>query len=294
MKRFDPTYAFYKGNLHTHTTCSDGRRTPDEAEALYRQNGYDFIAFTDHWSPQFGRQDKDFVVLGGVELDVTLPYGVCHVVGIGMEESFALPPKERTDAQGCVDAIRAAGGLAILAHPAWSLMEPADIRNLTGLSGAEVYNAVSVPPWNGQRADSSNLLDICAARGSALYWVAADDAHFYDGDACQAFVCVNAPALTQKDICAALAQGRFYASRGPQIHQLSLTDGIFSVECSPCQQAIFYSNTVWSHHRVTRRADTRYTYAIHPADTFIRVELSDAQGRQAWSSPWMLTDAPKQ
>ena len=38
---------WYKGNLHLHTTISDGQRTPEESFELYRGNGYDFVARTD-------------------------------------------------------------------------------------------------------------------------------------------------------------------------------------------------------------------------------------------------------
>ena len=38
-----------KGNLHTHTTRSDGTGTPDEVIAMYRDDGYDFLALTDHY-----------------------------------------------------------------------------------------------------------------------------------------------------------------------------------------------------------------------------------------------------
>ena len=34
---------WFKGNLHTHTNLSDGRLSPEESIALYRENGYDFI-----------------------------------------------------------------------------------------------------------------------------------------------------------------------------------------------------------------------------------------------------------
>ena len=37
-----------KINLHTHTTQSDGRRTPEEAAKIYKDAGYDAIALTDH------------------------------------------------------------------------------------------------------------------------------------------------------------------------------------------------------------------------------------------------------
>ena len=37
-----------KGCLHTHTTCSDGKMTPQQVADAYEARGYDFIAFTDH------------------------------------------------------------------------------------------------------------------------------------------------------------------------------------------------------------------------------------------------------
>ena len=45
---FDSIMGFYKGNLHSHTTNSDGRLTPIEAVSYYRKHGYDFLALTDH------------------------------------------------------------------------------------------------------------------------------------------------------------------------------------------------------------------------------------------------------
>ena len=48
MDLFDPKLPFFKGNLHCHTTVSDGKLSPDEVVALYRDLGYDFLALTDH------------------------------------------------------------------------------------------------------------------------------------------------------------------------------------------------------------------------------------------------------
>lgn len=39
---------WYKGNLHTHTTNSDGAYTPEKTIALYKSKDYDFLALTDH------------------------------------------------------------------------------------------------------------------------------------------------------------------------------------------------------------------------------------------------------
>ena len=40
---------FHRGNLHTHSTRSDGALAPDEVCRRYQAEGYDFIALTDHF-----------------------------------------------------------------------------------------------------------------------------------------------------------------------------------------------------------------------------------------------------
>jgi len=39
---------FYKANMHTHTTISDGKFTPEEIKQLYMEKGYSIVAYTDH------------------------------------------------------------------------------------------------------------------------------------------------------------------------------------------------------------------------------------------------------
>ena len=52
MKRqqafIDHGKTFLKGGLHTHTTRSDGRLTPEETLRYAASQGYDFLALTDH------------------------------------------------------------------------------------------------------------------------------------------------------------------------------------------------------------------------------------------------------
>jgi len=68
--------AILKGNLHAHTTFSDGHRPVEEVVARYRDLGYDFLAITDHddriqedyWF-RIPPSDDRMIVLAGVELD---------------------------------------------------------------------------------------------------------------------------------------------------------------------------------------------------------------------------------
>ena len=40
---FSENGSWYKGNLHSHTTNSDGRLRPEEAAAFYKNYGYHFV-----------------------------------------------------------------------------------------------------------------------------------------------------------------------------------------------------------------------------------------------------------
>lgn len=75
-----------KGQLHVHTTFSDGSLTPQEAADLYARLGFDFIAFSDHdhlLKPDY-RQAVESVrtrllVFFGIELTVHTRWGYVHV-----------------------------------------------------------------------------------------------------------------------------------------------------------------------------------------------------------------------
>jgi PHP domain len=74
-----------KGCLHTHTTCSDGKMTPQEVADAYRDRGYDFIAFTDHdylIKPRsyeiYRAVRSDLIIFVGIELTVFVK-GYIHV-----------------------------------------------------------------------------------------------------------------------------------------------------------------------------------------------------------------------
>ena len=44
----DDRLNFYKGNMHCHSTLSDGALSPEELKDAYKNKGYSFIAITDH------------------------------------------------------------------------------------------------------------------------------------------------------------------------------------------------------------------------------------------------------
>ena len=85
---------WWKGNLHTHTTQSDGGLAPEQAADLYRKAGYHFLALTDHGRvTDIGRGSDGFLLLLGAEMDGDRSEvaGSVHVVGFGLAELFDQP-----------------------------------------------------------------------------------------------------------------------------------------------------------------------------------------------------------
>ena len=45
---FNAPGRWFRGNLHTHSTNSDGLLSPEEVLRFYKDRGYDFLAISDH------------------------------------------------------------------------------------------------------------------------------------------------------------------------------------------------------------------------------------------------------
>ena len=97
------------GDLHIHTTCSDGSQEPEVVCANYRKQGYDFIAVTDHrrYYPSLRAERKisalptELNVLHGEEVHLPKAHGKFidpHIVSIGARYSVnALIPRDDTE-----------------------------------------------------------------------------------------------------------------------------------------------------------------------------------------------------
>lgn len=276
----------YKLNLHTHTTLSDGRLSPAETAASYKAMGYDAIAITDHWKYHGEKSLAGLHIISGCEYNVGTAdtiAGVSHIVGLGMK-SEPVFQSDRSTPQGIIHAIHACGGIAVLAHPAWSLNLPdRSLKNLN-YDATEIYNAVSNVAQSC-RPYSGNFVDLMANLGVYYPLIAADDAHYHHGiDDGKAYIMVKADELSTEAIIDAIKRRDFYATQGPELH-LRREGRKFIVDCSPSDIISFMSNSAWSNNRIFRGSALTHAEYI-PADfeKWVRVEVTDAQGKQAWSN----------
>ena len=289
MQLFDSNMPFYKGNTHAHSTQSDGRLSPEAVFATYRSAGYDFLALTDHWHLTDEQEYRGMLVIPGVEYDFAFSTQVLHLVCLYRRAGDARGISRGMPHQAVIGHVNRVGGVVIAAHPAWSLNTPAFLASLDGVEISEVYNTMSDEPFNGPRGNAESLLDVAAANGKYFRLVAADDAHLYQGEQCFSWVMVQAAALSTPAILEALRAGRFYATQGPAFHSISVEDGLITVETSPVSRICFCSNLYWVDDRCRRgRGLTREVYRIHPNERFVRIRITDPDGKIAWSSPIVL------
>ena len=282
---------YYKGNLHMHTTLSDGVKEPAEALDIYRRAGYDFVALTDHYHYGAGYSADGMLVISGVEYDTGYDVvdGIYHIVALGMSVDPGMKNTAKPAPQEIIDRVHAAGGAAVLAHPAWSLNTPEEIAKLRGFDALEIYNSVSGEPWNC-RPYSGLISDMLAARGIFYPLTAVDDTHFYEGEECLSYVMVRAEELSERAILDAVRRGDFYATQGPEFTWSIVpapdgNGGTICVECTPARRVTFFTDRVYTPDRcVCGDGVTLAEYRIKPYDRFVRFEIVDGSGRTAWSN----------
>lgn len=311
---------WYKGNLHSHTTNSDGRLSPREAAEFYRKYGYHFMCFSEHDYFTDLREEldrEDFIILPGVEASVILRnreetrIKTHHIHGILGNEAMQKAAGERVfrhgekltppvyseewdgvqAAQAVVDELNSRGCFTTYNHPAWSRVEMKDVVGLKNVWAVEVFN-YGTEVECGEGFDSV-FWDAMLRNGDRVYGFASDDNHNAPRlfDSFGGYVMVRSGELTHEAIVDHLLAGDYYFSAGPEIFQWGLEDGAVFVECSEAERIHFIaggpvgrSETLLAHTNPL----TKGSHVLKGDETYVRVECVDRQGRKAWTNPLFL------
>jgi hypothetical protein len=292
---FDKPGKFYRGNLHTHSTLSDGHLTPDKVCEFYRNCGYDFIALTDHFLKAYNYpisdtrsyRTEDFTTIIGAELHSgqTELGRLWHILAVGLPFDFAHPTEGETGPQIAARAM-AAGAYVAVAHPYWYNLTETDALSLGPAHAIEIYNGTSED--HNDRADSWYMLEMLLERGHRYFACATDDAHFNPDryDAAIGWVYVKSEALEPDALLEALKSGHSYSSTGPQIFDIQLEPGNkITVKCSPASR-IFVTGTAYTSRTAWGNGIREATLDLGTFDSpYCRVTVRDANGKRAWSNP---------
>ncbi len=292
---------FHRGNLHTHSTCSDGVLSPAEVCRRYQAEGYDFISLTDHFVGLFDYPITDttafhnerFTTILGAELHTgTMENGhLWHIVAAGLPYDFTPPDaphfrpvKGSESAASIAQRARDAGAFVAIAHPHWSGMSEADARTITAAHAVEIYNHGCIV--DNDRGEGFMTLEHLLNGGRKLNMIATDDAHFNTPDFFGGWVMVKATKNSPEALLAALKAGEYYSSTGPQIDDIRITDSGVEVDCSSAATIIVQGQGT-SMATLHGKSMTSAQLSLERlADSpWVRVTIIDRAGKRAWSNP---------
>lgn len=202
----------YKANLHCHSVRSDGKLTPEELKALYKANGYDVLAITDHCNPKDHSylNEEGFLMLTGYEAYIRSTGGrynqflpelhinlfardpknetlICYNPGytkyVPKEEHDKIVkagserPREYT-VEYINEFINTAienGYLVSYNHPYWSMESEERILSYENIFSLEMYNTSSYVINNLENGEM--LYDVMLRNGKRIGCHAGDDNH---------------------------------------------------------------------------------------------------------------------
>lgn len=211
----DKSKNFYKGNMHCHSSLSDGYFSPEELKEMYKSRGYSFLAITDHEHINNNSylDDEDFITLTSAEFAIkefpdqstlkNFNMKVCHLNFYAKEQNndytfcynsvadhFSKPERKHLINRPDEDQVRIYGheGISKLIreankhgffvcynHPRWSLENYADYCGYEGLWGVEIYNHGCCV--GGLYDYDINVYDDLLRDGKRLFASCGDDNH---------------------------------------------------------------------------------------------------------------------
>lgn len=307
---------WYKGNIHCHTTLSDGRLTPSEAVQLYKDNGYDFLSLSEHDYYVDLRNvydSEDFILLPSVEASAVLydNHGdrvkTHHIHGIlgnkDMQQQaghnliqhdtrLEVPIYKGTwdgleAAQKVIDDLISKGCFVTYNHPTWSRVYMDEVVGLENVWAMEVYNYATVIECG--EGYNSVFWDEMLRRNHFVYGFAADDNHNLEErfDSLGGYIMVRSEELSHEAIINHMLNGDYYFSSGPSIYQWGIDGNKVYVHCSHVEYIHFIAGGPINSSETIMRKDNILEYGEHILkgnETYIRIECIDDKGKTAWTN----------
>ena len=263
MKHLLPQTPYFKTNLHTHTTISDGKLSPEEVKALYKSKGYQVLCITDHniIVDHSNMNEPDFLMLTGMEINLNQETyrprldgktyhfnliskrpdqrwspGKVHGKfpgGLEYEKNMICEEMDYSHTPEAANAVIAKanemGFLVMYNHPTWSCHSYLDYTPLKGLWGMELRNSECC--LLGINENNFRVFKDISNSGNKIYPLGTDDLHGARA-AGLSWIMVGASQLDYDSVIAALEKGDFYMSCGPEISSLSIDGNILKITCS--------------------------------------------------------------
>lgn len=306
---------FYKANLHSHTTFSDGTLTPEQAKEVYKKEGYSIIAFTDHriYKNHSYLNDEKFLAIAAYEIDINEEgkqwpttktyhinlYDTNPNENIELKEKTPLPEQDYGNFEKLnkyIKYMKDLGFIACYNHPFWSLQDYDDMKGLKGFWGMEIYNYGC--EHDGLYGYNPQSYDEMLRLGNKLYCVSTDDNHNrepFDSPLCDSFggfTMIKAESLTYENIINSLLNGNFYSSMGPEIKELYIENNTLYIKTSPVEKIFVIMKGRDCYKKLAKKGETitDASFKLNGNEGFIRLSIRDEKGLYASSNAYFLED----
>jgi histidinol phosphatase-like PHP family hydrolase len=281
-------HQYFRGNLHGHTTHSDGALSPEDVVKHYQQLGYDFICLSDHlWT------NKDYCapdVLDSSSLNTEIHClgkkyvrdGLWHIVANGLPLDF-LPASDQETAPELVNRALQAGAFVTIAHPDWYSLTFDEIMSVSHAHGVEIFN--NSCHIEAGRGGGIAAADYLLQEKHKIVLTATDDSHFRINDAGGGWVMVAAKELSEQALLDALKKGQYYSSTGVEILKFSINEKKVQLVCSPASHVcVAGSGSSSKYHNGQNLTSVELDLTNFNSDWF-RITIIDCIGRCAWTNP---------
>ena len=103
---------------------------------------------------------------------------------------------------------------------------------------------------------------------------------------------IKAEKLEYKTITDALVSGNFYASQGPEIHNVWFEDGVVHIECSDVKTIRFNTGVRYAKRIIAKDGESICSaeFPIKPDDKYVRITITDADGKYAYTNAYFTDE----
>jgi len=294
---------WYKGNLHAHTTESDGDAPPEQVAAWYAGHGYDFLAISDHNTLTLLPEDATGprpLMVPGEELTVQLE-GQERAVYVNCVGNLkTIEPVNAgsvlSTIQANVDAVVAAGALAIAAAPFDRPgFDSSSMREIHGVGLMDVYNAhPMIVEGDPDEFSFEDLWDGLLTAGMTVFATATDDAHNFlefgpdKANPGGAWIYLRADDLSVASVLSALTDGEFYSTTGLTLADVRRMPTSLEVSVEPSPAVSFTTKFIGPGGKVLdEQTGPQTSYRLSGDESYVRARVTSSDGSRAWTQPVM-------
>ena len=286
----DGDYQPLLGQLHAHyipdydlsSIYAGWNKTPIDVANRYLDEGYNFIAITEHDAITQNLNIPNILDINYSEEDTEAP-SKHHILAIGISSQI----NENDSDQNRVNQINEQGGLAFLAHPNANVYSESmkQLLDLNGYLGLEIFNS-GVNKWYLVAGEPYALdkWDNLLAYGKNIWATSGDDYTPWDGGFDGGAVVVFSKTKTQPDIMQNLKDGNFYALQGSQAPRIDVNVSGNQITINSDKQSKI--KFIGNGGKTLQQIDGVFSanYVATGNEIYVRAEV-EANGKSAWTQP---------